>query len=385
MREVAIIGIGQTKVGEHWEKSLRQLAADAIRAAMHDAGLERADALYVGNALSGEISGQEHLGALVADFAGLRGIEAMRVEAGGASGAAALRVGYLAAASGLRDVVIVCGVGKMTDQTESARTAALALSLDGDYEAIHGLSLAAAWALVMKRYMYEYEVKHEDFAPFAVNAHRHAANNPYAMFRRPISGEAFARAPMIADPIGLLDASPKGDGAAAVVLCPTQQAREFTDEAVGIVASAVATDALALHDRRDALFLAAACESAERAYKQAGVKPEDIDLFELHDDFTISAVLSLEACGFAERGKGVRLAQEGAIALDGEIPISTMGGLKARGNPVGATGLYQVVEVVQQLRGGAGENQVKDARLGMAQSLGGSGTTAITHILETIS
>ena len=381
MRKVAIIGIGQTKVGEHWEKSLRQLAADAIRTAMADAGIERADALYVGNALSGEISGQEHLGALVADFAGLRGIEAVRVEAGGASGAAALRVGYLAVAGGLNDVVIVCGVSKMTDQVDPVRAAALALTLDGDYEAIHGLSLAAVWALIMRRYMHEHGVKHEDFAPFAVNAHRNAAGNPYAMFRRPISAQAFARAPAIADPIGLLDAAPLGDGAAAVVLCPARQAREFTDRAVDIAASAVATDAVALHDRRDPLFLAAASESARRAYKQAGVGPEDIDLFELHDEFSIAAALSLEACGFAERGGGVRLAQEGEIALNGRIPISTMGGLKARGNPVGATGLYQVVEVVQQLRGEAGVNQVKGARLGMAQSLGGSGATAITHIL----
>jgi len=384
MRQVSIIGIGQTKVGEHWEKSLRQLAADAIRAAMADAEIERADALYVGNALSGEISGQEHLGALVADFAGLRGIEAVRVEAGGASGAAALRVGYLAVAGGLNDVVIVCGVSKMTDQVDPVRAAALALTLDGDYEAIHGLSLAAVWALIMRRYMHEHGVKHEDFAPFAVNAHRNAAGNPYAMFRRPISAQAFARAPAIADPIGLLDAAPLGDGAAAVVLCPARQAREFTNRAVDIAASAVATDAVALHDRQDPLFLAAASESARQAYKQAGVGPEDIDLFELHDEFAIAAALSLEACGFAERGGGVRLAQEGEIALNGRIPISTMGGLKARGHPVGATGLYQVVEVVQQLRGEAGANQVKGARLGMAQSLGGSGATAITHILKAV-
>ncbi len=381
MREVAIIGIGQTKVGEHWEKSLRQLAAEAIRVAMHDAGIERADALYVGNALSGEIAHQEHLGALVADFAGLKGIEAVKVEAGGASGAAALRVGYLAVASGLNDVVVVCGVGKMTDRIEAMRTAALALTLDGDYEAAHGLSLAAVWALIMRRYMHEYGVKHEDFAPFTMNAHSNAMGNPYAMFRRPISAEAFARAPMIADPIGLLDMAPLADGAAAVVLCPARQGREFTDKAVEIVASAAATDAVALHDREDPLFLRAAHLSAQRAYQLAGVKAEEIDIFELHDESTIAAALSLEACGFAERGQGVRLAQEGKIALNGRIPISTMGGLKARGNPVGATGLYQVVEVVQQLRGEAGVNQVKGARLGMAQSLGGSGATAITHIL----
>lgn len=380
MREVVIIGIGQTKVDEHWDKSLRQLAAEAIRDAMRDAHVESADALYVGNALSGEVSGQEHLGALVADFASLRGIEAMKVEAAGAAGAAALRVGYLAVASGLKDVVIVCGVGKMTDQIGPSRTAALALSLDEDYEVAHGLSLAAIWALLMRRYLYEYRVKHEDFAPFSVNAHRNAVHNPYAMFPKPITAEAFEEGPVIAKPLNLMDSSPFGDGAAAVVLCSIQRVRDR--DAVRIAASAVSTDAVALHDRSDLLFLQAAHDSAQKAYQQAGVNAEGIDLFELHDAFTIAAALSLEACGFAERGRGVRLAQEGEIALGGRIPISTMGGLKARGNPVGATGLYQVVEVVQQLRGQAGANQVEGVRLGMAQSLGGSGATAITHILE---
>jgi acetyl-CoA C-acetyltransferase len=383
LRDVSIIGIGQTKVGEHWDKSLRQLAMEAISAALSDAGLERADALYAGNMLSGEVSGQEHIAALIADFAGLRGIEAVKVEAAESSGAAALRLGYMAVASGLMDTVIVCGVEKMTDAVSSATAnAALALAVDSDYETLHGLSLAALNALLMRRYMHEYGVKREDFAPFTVNAHRNAVSNPYAMFPRPVTTEAFMRAPMIADPVSLMDSAPLADGAAALVLCPGNRARGFTAGAVRIAASAVATDSLAIHDRRDPLFLEGAYLSAQRTYQQAEVGSADIDLFEVHDAFTITAALSLEACGFAQRGQGVRLAQEGEIALDSRIPICTMGGLKARGNPVGATGVYQIVELVEQLRGQAGVNQVKGARLGMAQSIGGTGGTVITHILE---
>jgi len=382
MRDVSVIGIGQMPVGEHWYKSLRQLAGEAVSAALKDTGVERVDALYVGNMLSGEIAGQEHLGALVADFVGLRGVEAYKVEAACCSGAAALRIGYMAVAGGLQDIVVVCGVEKMTDALGRDTTAALALAGDGDYEASLGLSFVALNALLMRRYMHEHGVRHQDFAPFSINAHRNGAGNPYAMFRQPISAQAFVQARMIADPINLLDSSPIADGAAAVVLCPTAQADQFTDRMVRIRASAAATDSVALHDRRDPLFLSAAYQSARKAYRQAGIEPQDVDLFELHDAFTIMAALSLEACGFAERGQGVRLAQEGEITLEGRIPICTMGGLKARGHPVGATGLYQVVEVVRQLLGEAGPNQIEDASLGMAQNIGGSGATVVTHILE---
>jgi acetyl-CoA C-acetyltransferase len=234
----------------------------------------------------------------------------------------------------------------------------------------------------MRRYMYEFGYQREDFAPFTVNAHANAVNNPFAMFQRPINTEAFAKAAMIASPISLLDSSPVCDGAAAVVIVPSKQARAFSDQPVRIAASAVATDAVAVHDRRDPLFLQAAHDSAYKAYLQADIRPEDIDIFELHDAFTVVAALSLEATGFAECGKGVALALDDGIRLDGRIPIATMGGLKARGHPVGATGVYQIVEVAQQLRGEAGANQVPGVRWGMAQNIGGSGATIITHILE---
>jgi acetyl-CoA C-acetyltransferase len=385
MRDVSIIGLGQTPVAEHWDRSLRHLAGDAVLAAMKDAGIEPAmvDALYVGNMLSGLLTGQEHLGALVADFVGLRGVEAVKVEAACGSGAAALRMGYAAVAGGLHDFVVVVGVEKMTDTVNAETTTGLAMAADADYESVHGLTFVSINALLMRRYMYEYGVEHADFASFTVNAHRNAAGNPNALYHNQVTVEQFARARMIADPINLLDSSGIGDGAAAVVICPSSMAREYSNgHAVKIRASSMATDAVAVHDRRDPLWLSAVEASAFKAYHEAGVGPRDIDLFELHDAFTIMSVLSLEASGFAERGKGVWLARNGDIRCDGRIPICTMGGLKARGHPVGATGIYQVLEVAQQVRGEAGPNQVPNASIGMAQNIGGSGATVITHILE---
>ena len=386
MRDVAIVGIGQTPVGELWEKSLRHLGHDAVVAAMQDAGVENADALYVGNMLSGELAGQEHLATLIADFVGLRGVEAAKIEAACASGAAAVRMGMLAVASGLADVVVVAGVEKMTDTLPDETTAGLALAADQEYEVAEGATFLALNAMLMQRYMYEHGVPHSAFAPFPVNAHSNARGNPNAMFPMAISIEKYETAAPVAPPINILDSSPICDGAAAVVLAPLSRAREFGrgKRTVRIAASASATDTLAVHDRRDPLFLEAAYLSSHRAYAQASVTPADIDLFELHDAFSIMSVLALEACGFAPRGRGVQLGETGAITLQGTMPVTTMGGLKARGHPVGATGVYQIVEVVQQLAGQAGKNQVAGATVGMAQNIGGSGATVITHILGAV-
>jgi acetyl-CoA C-acetyltransferase len=381
LTRVYVVGIGQTPVREHWDRSARDLAVRSTLEAIEQAGVEKVDAIYVGNALSGELGGQEHLAALIADFAGLRGAEAVRVEAAGASGGAAVRMAYLAVASGLQDVVIVTGVEKMSDLSGPAVEEALATAADEEYEAIHGLSFVALNALLMRRYMHEHHAERSDFAHFSINAHKNASNNEYAMFPRPITVDAFVNARMIADPIGLLDSAAVADGAASLVLCSEKVVGERARSAVEIVASAAASDAMALHDRSNPLFLEGVRESARKAYGQAGVGPEDIDVFELFDACTILSALSLEACGFAAEGEGVRLAVDGEITLEGRIPISTMGGLKARGYPVGASGVYQVVELVQQLKGEAGPNQV-DAHLGMAQSIGGSGATVVTHILS---
>jgi acetyl-CoA C-acetyltransferase len=386
MREVAILGIGQTPVDEHWDKSLREIAGEAIFLAMNDAKRDTADGLFVGNMMSGILSKQENLGALVADWVGLRGIEALKIEAACGSGAAALRAGLMAVGSGMMDSAIVVGVEKMTETSTTEATAALATAADADYEAAEGLSFVALNALVMRRYMYEYGWEHRDFAPFSINAHANAVTNPNARLRDTITEKDYQTARMVADPINLLDASPMGDGAAALYIVPADSFHpvEWNNgrPPIWIAGSGSATDTVAVHDRREPTWLSAAYESAIKAYKQAGVKPSDIDFFELHDAFSIMAALSLEACGFADRGHGPRLGLEGEIFPKGKLPVATMGGLKARGHPVGATGIYQIVEAVLQLRCEAGPNQIEGARIGMAQNIGGSGSSIITHILK---
>lgn len=382
MRDVAIIGVGQTPVGEHWDMGLRQLALGALRAALEDAGIEQVDALIVANALGGNLSGQNHLGALVADYAGMTGVEALRVEAADASGGLALRQGYLMIASGAAETVVVLGVEKATDRTGSERDTALATVLDADYEAGPGATPAAIAALLMRRYMHEHGVGLEQFEGFSVNAHANGATNAFAMYRNKLRPGAFAKAPVVAEPVNLFDSAPEGDGAAAVILTSAERALDSVPKPVRVRGSAAATDTLAVHNRRDLLFLQAANLAAGRAYEQAGIGPEDIDLAELHDSYTVLTALQLEAAGFAARGEGWKLAAEGALARDGRLPISTFGGLKARGNPLGATGVYQAVEIVRQLRQDAGENQVPDARRALALNLGGLGGTAVAHLLE---
>ena len=362
MREVAILGIGQVPVGEHWGKRLVELAGDAVFAALEDAELKRVEALYVGNMMAGQLDKQSHLGAMIADWIGFRGIEAMTVEAACASGALALRTAMVAVGSGLVSSALAVGVEKMTDTSPRETTAALATAASADWEAIHGVTFVGLNALIMRRYMYEYGWKHEDFAPFSINAHANGAKNPNARFQSPITEEVYKNATMIADPINLMDASPIGDGAAAAIVVPADLIRgQEGKPIIKIAGSAVATDSLAVHDRHDPLWLSAAEKSAAEAYRQAGVGPDGIDFFEIHDAFSIMAALSLEACGFAERGQGPRMALDGEIAADGKLPLSTMGGLKARGHPVGATGMYQIVETVQQLRGEAGQAQIDGA------------------------
>lgn len=378
MHQVAILGVGQTPVREHWDMSIRGLAVEAARAAMQDAGVEKVDAIYVGNMTSGDLSQQRQLGALVADFLGQWGVEAVKMEAACGSAASAMRQGILAIAGGEMEAVLVVGVEKLTESPGRQTTAALATAADADYELIHGVSFVGLNALVMRRYMHEYGYSRYDFAPFALNAHANGAKNPNALFRDPISRRVFDEGRIVADPISLFDASPIGDGAAALLLVPADKAAH----AVRVIGSASATDTLAIHDREDPLWLKAAEQSAYRAYAQAGIDPDDVDLFELHDAFSIMAVLSLEACGFAERGQGVRLGLNGDILPTGRIPICTMGGLKARGHPVGATGLYQLVEATLQLRGEAGEAQIEGARIALTQNIGGSGATIVAHILE---
>jgi len=381
MHKVAVIGIGQTKIDEHWDKSLRELAGEAALAAMMEAQVSHVDSVYVGNMLSSVANLQTQLGSMVSDWIGQRFTDSIKLESACSSGGAAFRAGYLAVASGEVEVALVVGVEKMTDSPGSEITAALATAADADWEVDHGVSFVALNALIMKRYMYEYGWESIDFAPFAINAHANAVHNPFARFRKPINEQQFINSAMICDPINLLDASPIGDGAAAVVLTRADRLPSSMPKIL-VVGSSAATDTLALHNRKVPLQLAAAEKSVREAYDQAGIKPDDIGVFEYHDAFTIMAALSLEACGFAQPGQAPRLAKEGELKINGRIPVATLGGLKARGHPVGATGMYQIVEVVQQLRGHAGETQVPRHTFGMAQNIGGSGSNIVTHILK---
>lgn len=383
MAEVVIAGIGQTAVGEYYDISLRDLAYRAIEEAINDSGGLRPEILFVGNMLAPAVSRQAHLGTLVADYTGLVGIEAVSIEAAGASGGAALRMAFFAIASGEVDVALVVGVDKFTDQLGPEAEAALTISMDSDYEAVQGITPIAQAALIMRRYMYEYDAPHEGFSGFAVTAHANGVQNPNAMFRRAISAEAYNRAGMVSEPLNLYDIAPFADGAAALLLTrPELIPPAYPLPLVRISGSSMVTDRLALHDRGDPLALNAARLSVERACRQAGILPSDVDLFELYDSYSVIAAMSLEAAGFAERGEGWKLAERNEIGLRGSIPVATLGGLKARGNPGGATGIYQAVEATLQLRGKAGENQIQDAKRALIQCLGGPAATAVTHVLE---
>lgn len=385
MTDVVIAGIGQTEVGEHWDIGLRNLAFDAIQAAVRDSGGLRPQSLFVGNMLAPNLSNQAHLGALLADYAGLLGIEAVSIEAAGASGGAALRQGYLAVASGMVDVALVVGVEKFTDKIGSDVDTAIATTSDAEFEAVQGMTSAAQAALLMKRYMHEHQVPANGFAGFVLTAHANGVGNPCAMYRKAIKPETYAKAEMVSEPLNMFDVAPNADGAAALVLTRRELLpSHYSHTLVKVAGSAAASDTLALHDRKDMLYFDTAQISAGKAMKQAGVLLDQINLFEYHDVFSIYAALQLEAVGFAVKGQGWKLAEDGEIGLKGKIPCATMGGMKARGFPGGAAGVYQAVEATLQLRGQAEANQVPNAKTALIQSLGGPASTAVSHILQTL-
>lgn len=385
MTDVVIAGIGQVAVGEHWDVSLRSLAAKAILAAIQDAGGMPPQSMYIGNFLGSVLSHQANLGALLSENVALDGIEAFTIEAAGASGGAALRLGYLAVASGFVDSALVLGVEKYTDQVGAVSEAAVAQSLDYDYEGVPGLTATAQAALITQRYLHTYGLPAGALAGFPLLAHANGAANPNAMYRKAISREMYDRADLVSDPLNVFDIAPYADGAAAVLLTRSELApAHLAHPLVRITGSAVSIDTLALHDRPDPLAFEAARISVQRACRQAGILPGEIDLFELTDAFPVYAALSLEAAGFAPRGEGWKLAENGFLARGGKLPILTMGGMKARGNPLGASGVYQAVEAALQLRGEAGAAQVQDAQRAMIQSLGGPASTAATHVLERV-
>ena len=386
MRDVAVIGVGLTKFGELWDKSFRQLIAEAGSKAILDAKIEGKDidALYVGSMSSGRFIDQEHIGALVAEVSGFSQLHvpATRVEGACASGGLAVREGYLSIASGMNDIVVVGGVEKMNDVGGSEATEILATASDQEWEAFFGVTFPAIYAMIATRHMHEYGTTKEQLAQVAVKNHANGAFNPYAQYQSPISLESVLRSTTVAYPLGLLDCSPVSDGAASIVLCAAEKAKKYTDKPVRIIGSGQASDTLALHGRRDICTLDATVYAAKMAYKQANLTAKDIDFAEVHDCFTIAEICAIEDLGFVEKGKGGKAIDNKITTLDGSLPVNTSGGLKAKGHPVGATGVAQIVELTMQLRSDAGKRQVKDAKIGLAHNVGGSGATCVIHILE---
>jgi acetyl-CoA C-acetyltransferase len=385
VREVAVIGIGDTKFGELWDLSFREIGIQAGLAAVYDANLsgEDIDALYVGNMSAGRYIEQEHVAALIADYSGMArdNIPATRVEAAGASGGLAVRQGYMAVASGMHDIVVVGGAEKMTDVGDSESNEIQSSAADQQWEVTMGATFPSLHAMIARRHMYDFGTTREQIAQVAVKNHKHGSMNPKAQFQKEISLDTVLKSPMVSDPLGMFDCAPNSDGAAAVVLCAMDKARKYTDNPIKILASGQASDTLALHHRTNICQFNATRVAAERAFKQAKLTPKDVNFAEVHDNFTISEILAIEDLGFFQKGEGGKATMDGQTLLGGKIAINTSGGLKARGDPIGATGVAQIVELVTQLRGKAGKRQVKDAKIGLAQNVGGTGATAVVHIL----
>lgn len=387
MRDVYLIGIGQTQISKNGGRRGRYLAAEAIGKAIENAGIDRKQVgmLVTGNMTAARLTQQQQLGALIADFAGLRGVEAASVETACSSGASAARWGVMSVGGGFHDVAVVCGIERMTHSPLEATTAALATASDWELEGCKGETFISLNAKIMKLYMETYKVAAKDFGHFPIAAHDNGMNNPMGFLHKKIDMDVYLNSRMLVDPVKLFDAPPVCDGAAAIILATEEIARSAHRNGLPLVkvaGSAIGTDSLSLGRRRDKLELEGVAISTRNALEQAGIQKEDIDIFELHDAYTIITALSLEAAGFAKKGRGVHFGKEGEITPRGKLPISTMGGLKSRGHPVGATGVYQLVETYQQLTGTAGENQVADPEFALTQNIGGTGATVVSHVLQ---
>jgi acetyl-CoA C-acetyltransferase len=383
MREVAVIGIGMGKWGELWKKSLRDIFVEAALAAIDDAGVERIDSMYVGSMSSGLLVGQEHIASLLADYLGAAPIPSARVESACASGGLALRQGFIDVASDTNDIVLVGGVEKMTDVGGGEATFALGTAADQEYECYHGVTFPGLYALIAKAHMHKYGTTREQMAMVAVKNHRNGSKNPLAQYPFEVTVDDVLKSALVADPIRLLDCSPITDGAAAAILCPVDLAKKLKkDPVIKVIGSGQATDFIALHSKEDITWLAATAKAAGKAYKMARKTPKHIDFVEVHDCFTIAEICVIEALGFFEKGQGGKAVEKGVTSLEGKIPVNTSGGLKSKGHPVGATGIAQVIEVVKQFREEAGERQLKNAKIGMTQNMGGTGGSALVHIFE---
>ncbi len=384
MRDVAIIGCGMIDFGEIWERSLRTMWTQAALAALDDAGVSEVDMITIGCMSSGLFTGQEHLASLLADEIGLAGTPAMRLESACASGGLALRAGFAEVASGLADVVLVTGVEKMTDVDGGDATYALGTAADQQWEGFHGITFPGLYAMLARIHMQRHGTTLEQLASVVVKNHANGLKNPHAQYHLKLDLKDVLTSTMVADPLRLFDCSPVTDGAAAVVLASVDKAKQLAPgkPLVRITGSGLATGSISLANRPDLGRLDAVAKAGQRAYAMAKRGPKDIQVAEVHDCFSIAEIMATEALGFFEEGQGGPAAEQGRTAIGGQVAVNTSGGLKSKGHPVGATGVAQVVEVVSQLRGEAGERQVKNARVGLTQNMGGSGGSSVVHILE---
>jgi len=388
VRDVAILGVGMTRFGELWDRSFREIGIEAGFQALVDAKLSSQDlsAFYFGNMASGSLIEQEHIAPLIVDYAGLAGhhLPAVRVEAGGASGALALHQGYLAVASGLYDFVVVGGAEKLTDVPDTEGNRVTSGTADMEWEIVFGATLPALWAMVARRHMHDFGTRREELAAVPVHAHEFGAKNPNAHFRNRLTIDQVLGASPVAEPLGMLDCAPLSDGAASVVLGPLERARKFTDTPIRIAASQSATDTMALHHRRDLTSLDSTVVAAKRAFGIAKRTPRDVGVAEVHDAYSIAALVALEDLGLAPRGTAGRGFADGAFRGGGPLTVNPSGGLKAQGRPFGAVGIAQVVELVRQLRGEAGDRQSGSPTVGLAHDVGGTGATSVVHLLERV-
>lgn len=380
--KIAVLGAYQTKFGELWDKSLEDLLLEASLEAIKDAGIKKSQLqiAFVGNKLAGSLANQHHLSALIAEILGVN-IPVVRVEAACASGGLAVSQACLAINSGQYETALVIGAEKMTDLSgeEIARGLMSAASLE---EQQSGFSFVGLYALMAKQYLEEFSARREDLALPAVKNHFHASLNKKAQFPFLISLEQVLQSPLIADPLHLLQCSPISDGAAALVLASHRFAKKIGQKQTFITASSQANDVLSLSKRKSLTTLESTQKAGLTAYQQAGLDPKDLSLLEVHDCFSIAEILALEDLGIYKKGEGYLALRNGEVKLGGKRPVNVSGGLKACGHPVGATGVKQIVEIVNQLKERVGKRQVKKALTGLAHNIGGTGGTAVVHILQ---
>jgi acetyl-CoA C-acetyltransferase len=382
LRKVVVMGVGMTRLDQHFDKGIKELYKEAVLKALEDSGNPTVDHIYVSNAYADLVCDQADLGSILLDYCGAGCSPITQIGGACGAGGCAISEGFRAVSSGQSDIVLIAGVEKVSDVVTKEATSITSLCEDQEYEASNGLTIAGVNAMAARSYMQKYSATREQLALFAVQMHKNAVKNPYAFLPFEVTTDKVIESFPIADPLTFLDSSPLCDGSAAVVIGSFDAAHKFTDSLVEIAGVGQSSDSVAVHERDSLLTMKSTVEAAEKAYEIAKVKPTDVDVCEIHDAYTITGFIGLEDLSLVERGKAGIAVEEGTIAKDGKIPTNPSGGLKARGNPIGATGIYQIAEIALQLRGEAEGMQVEGAEIGLTHNVSGFGSTAVVGILR---